>query len=96
VLIKQPPHYCPSRMAIAVAWWAVWLRLRSQMDVAAAASLEQFLPLAVQDDVRRAGVAAGDLHVEPAQLGADADAERLGDRLLRAARLGAGSLCFRQ
>ena len=52
------------------------------MDVAAAASLEQFLPLAVQDDVRRAGVAAGDLHVEPAQLGADAGAERLGDRLL--------------
>ena len=54
----------------------------AEMDEVAAPFLEQFLPLAVQHYVRLARVALGHLHVVPAQLGTDAGAERLRDRLL--------------
>ena len=46
------------------------------------AGLEQFFSPAVQDHERLAGVLAPDFHVLPAQLRADAGAERLGNRLL--------------
>ena len=47
-----------------------------------AAGLEQFFPLAVQDHERLAGFLAPDFHVLPAELRADAGAERLGNGLL--------------
>ena len=46
------------------------------------AGLEQFFSLAVQDHERLAGCFAPDFHVLPAQLRADAGAERLGNGLL--------------
>ena len=54
----------------------------AEVDEVAAAFPEQVESLAVQHHVRLAGVVLGHLHVVPAELGADAGAERLGDRLL--------------
>jgi hypothetical protein len=47
-----------------------------------ACARKQFFPLAVQHHERLAGFLAPDLHVLPAQLRADAGAERLGNGLL--------------
>ena len=54
----------------------------AKVDEVAASFPEQIEPLAVHHHVRLAGVVLGHLHVVPAELGADAGAECLGDCLL--------------
>src|SRR6266568_5492855 len=54
----------------------------AEMKFRAAAALEKFLPVVVENDKRLARFLAPHFQVLPAELFADARAERLGDRLL--------------
>src|SRR4051812_1904295 len=56
---------------------------KTEEDDAATALLQQLQPVAMQDDVRLAGIALRHFHVLPTELRADAGAERLGYGLLR-------------